>query len=81
MWAIVAMRNSLVFHDFDKMTTLMMHASPALVAWWVMGCGAGAWQGVGDGAQAQARVVLGYWSGWWWWCAAYAQGIVDGAYV
>ncbi|GAB4820019.1 hypothetical protein N2152v2_007065 [Parachlorella kessleri] len=33
MWAIVAMRNSLVFHDFDKITTLMMHASPALVAW------------------------------------------------
>lgn len=32
-WAIVAMRNSLVFHDFDKMTTLMMHASPAMVAW------------------------------------------------
>jgi hypothetical protein len=27
------MRNSLVFHDFDKTTTLMMHASPAIVAW------------------------------------------------
>lgn len=27
------MRNSLVFHDFDKMTTLMMHASPAITAW------------------------------------------------
>ena len=24
-----------VFHDFDKCTTLMMHASPALVAWCV----------------------------------------------
>lgn len=33
MWSIVAMRNSLVFHDADKMTTLMMHASPALLAW------------------------------------------------
>lgn len=35
MWSIVAMRNSLVFHDGDKITTLMMHASPALSAWWV----------------------------------------------
>lgn len=33
MWSILAMRNSLVFHDFDKMTTLMMHASPAITAW------------------------------------------------
>ncbi|KAI3430418.1 hypothetical protein D9Q98_005013 [Chlorella vulgaris] len=33
MWSIVAMRNSLVFHDGDKITTLMMHASPALTAW------------------------------------------------
>lgn len=33
MWSIVAMRNSLVFHDGDKITTLMMHASPALSAW------------------------------------------------
>jgi hypothetical protein len=31
-WSILAMRNSLVFHDFDKITTLMMHSSPALVA-------------------------------------------------
>lgn len=27
------MRNSLVFHDTDKITTLMMHASPAMTAW------------------------------------------------
>ncbi|EFN52360.1 hypothetical protein CHLNCDRAFT_138776 [Chlorella variabilis] len=33
MWSIVAMRNSLVFHDGDKITTLMMHASPAISAW------------------------------------------------
>lgn len=33
MWSILAMRNSLVFHDSDKVTTLMMHASPALTAW------------------------------------------------
>lgn len=33
MWSIVAMRNSLVFHSGDKITTLMMHASPALSAW------------------------------------------------
>jgi hypothetical protein len=33
MWSIVAMRNSLVFHDGDKITTLMMHSSPALSAW------------------------------------------------
>ncbi|PSC73097.1 Membrane transporter [Micractinium conductrix] len=33
MWSIIAMRNSLVFHDGDKLTTLMMHASPALSAW------------------------------------------------
>ena len=33
MWSIMAMRNSLVFHDVDKITTLMMHASPALTAW------------------------------------------------
>lgn len=33
MWSILAMRNSLVFHDMDKITTLMMHASPALTAW------------------------------------------------
>uniref|UniRef100_A0A1D2A5Y9 Glycerophosphocholine acyltransferase 1 n=1 Tax=Auxenochlorella protothecoides TaxID=3075 RepID=A0A1D2A5Y9_AUXPR len=33
MWSIVAMRNSLVFHDVDKQTTLMMHASPAILAW------------------------------------------------
>jgi len=33
MWSIIAMRNSLVFHSFDKMTTLMMHASPAITAW------------------------------------------------
>jgi hypothetical protein len=33
MCSIIAMRNSLVFHDFDKTTTLMMHASPAIVAW------------------------------------------------
>jgi len=33
MWSIMAMRNSLVFHDVDKMTTLMMHASPALAGW------------------------------------------------
>ncbi len=32
-WAIVAMRNSLVFHDLDKITTLFMHISPALVGW------------------------------------------------
>lgn len=33
MWSILAMNNSLVFHDVDKVTTLMMHASPALTAW------------------------------------------------
>lgn len=33
MCSILLMRNSLVFHDFDKTTTLMMHASPAIVAW------------------------------------------------
>lgn len=33
MWSIVAMRNQLVFHSGDKITTLMMHASPALSAW------------------------------------------------
>lgn len=33
LWAILAMRNSMVFHDPDRMTTLMMHSSPALVAW------------------------------------------------
>ena len=33
MWSIMAMRNSLVFHDVDKITTLMMHASPALAGW------------------------------------------------
>lgn len=33
MWSIVAMRNSLVFHDGDKMTTLLIHASPALASW------------------------------------------------
>lgn len=33
MWSIMAMRNSLVFHDVDKVTTLMMHASPALAGW------------------------------------------------
>lgn len=38
MWSIVAMRNSLVFHDGDKITTLMMHASPALSAWCALLC-------------------------------------------
>lgn len=33
MWSILAMRNSLVFHSVDHMTTLMMHASPAITAW------------------------------------------------
>jgi len=33
MWSILAMNNALVFHDIDKVTTLMMHASPALTAW------------------------------------------------
>ena len=33
MFSIAAMRNSLVFHDVDKSTTLMMHASPAMAAW------------------------------------------------
>lgn len=33
MWSIMAMRNSLVFHDVDKSTTLMMHASPAIAVW------------------------------------------------
>lgn len=32
-WVIVALRNSMVLHDADKMTTLMMHASPAVTAW------------------------------------------------
>ena len=33
MWSIIAMRNELTFHDVDKHTTLMMHASPAVCAW------------------------------------------------
>lgn len=51
MWAIVAMRNSLVFHDGDKITTLMMHASPALCAW----CACG---GCGRREAAGWRVIL-----------------------
>jgi len=51
MWSIVAMRNSLVFHDGDKITTLMMHASPAITAWWVDsqmdGQGLGGWRAGG----------------------------------
>ena len=43
------MRNSLVFHDGDKMTTLLVHSSPALGAWWVGW--AGGW-GAGGGVMA-----------------------------
>ncbi|KAK9844314.1 hypothetical protein WJX74_000680 [Apatococcus lobatus] len=32
-WSIPAMRNSLVLHDLDKLTSLFMHMSPALVGW------------------------------------------------
>jgi hypothetical protein len=32
-WSIVALRNSLVLHSLDQMTSLFMHASPALVVW------------------------------------------------
>jgi len=33
LWAIPAFRNAAVFHDADKMTSLFIHAGPALVAW------------------------------------------------
>lgn len=32
-WSIPALRNSLVLHDFDKMTSLFMHWSPVVVVW------------------------------------------------
>ncbi|DBA97222.1 TPA: hypothetical protein ACH3X1_014972 [Trebouxia sp. C0004] len=32
-WSIVALRNSLVLHSLDKITSLFMHISPALVCW------------------------------------------------
>lgn len=31
VWAVVAWRNSLVFHDIDKMTSLFIHLAPPLV--------------------------------------------------
>jgi len=31
IWAVVAWRNSLVFHDIDKMTSLFIHVAPPLV--------------------------------------------------
>ena len=33
LWSIVAMRNSLIFHDVERTSTLMMHASPAITVW------------------------------------------------
>lgn len=59
MWSIVAMRNSLVFHDGDKITTLMMHASPALSAWWVLcrmdGARRAGWLGARQALSADTR--------------------------
>ncbi|MEW5302047.1 MAG: hypothetical protein WDW36_004859 [Sanguina aurantia] len=33
MWSIVAFRNSCVFHDLDKVTSLYLHLVPAMVSW------------------------------------------------
>jgi len=33
MWAIVAWRNSLVFHDFDKVSSILIHFAPALLTY------------------------------------------------
>ena len=33
MWAVIAWRNSLVFHDLDKMTSSFIHLFPALVTY------------------------------------------------
>jgi hypothetical protein len=43
MFSILAMRNSLVFHDFDKTTTLMMHASPAIALYTMRWFPSAAW--------------------------------------
>lgn len=32
-WTILAFRNSLVFHDLDKVTSLFLHLVPAFVSW------------------------------------------------
>ncbi|GLC50735.1 hypothetical protein PLESTB_000426200 [Pleodorina starrii] len=32
-WSILTFRNSLVFHDLDKVTSLFLHLVPALVSW------------------------------------------------
>ncbi|PNW85743.1 hypothetical protein CHLRE_03g207351v5 [Chlamydomonas reinhardtii] len=32
-WSIITFRNSLVFHDLDKVTSLFLHLVPALVSW------------------------------------------------
>lgn len=43
MFTILATRNSLVFHDFDKTTTLMMHASPAIALYTLRWLPSAAW--------------------------------------
>jgi hypothetical protein len=32
-WSTLTFRNSLVYHDLDKTTSVMLHLGPALVAW------------------------------------------------
>jgi hypothetical protein len=32
-WSTLTFRNSLVFHDLDKSTSVMLHLGPALVSW------------------------------------------------
>lgn len=41
LWAIVAWRNSLVFHSLDKVTSVYIHLFPALLAWSQQPCSTG----------------------------------------
>ena len=58
MFSIILMRNSLVFHDFDKITTLMMHASPAITVWTLRWYSDALWvDALGPAAAAAAQVA------------------------
>jgi hypothetical protein len=79
MFSILAMRNSLVLHSADHMTTLMMHASPAVFAWvlrwrpdpaWTAGMGAAERAEYDTATWAQLTLAsLGFYFAW---LAAYA---------
>ncbi len=79
MFSILAMRNSLVLHSADHMTTLMMHASPAVFAWvlrwrpdpaWTAGMGAAERAEYDAATWAQLTLAsLGFYFAW---LAAYA---------